>query len=486
MILKLPLRIQRTIRTRQHVLNIFLLSSLCSPTALLAATPPALASKPNILVIVSDDQGYADVGFHGSTEILTPNLDRLAKSGVQCTSGYVSHPFCSPTRAGLMTGRYQQRFGHVFNPFYDPKNENEGLPLNEKLLPEHLRAAGYVTGWIGKWHLGAAPEFVPERRGFDEGFGFIGGGHHYFNWKPGTGEYNLPIQRNRQPVDVPEHYTTRLGTEAVAFAKHHTESPWFLYLAFNAPHTPHEPTPERAAKFSQIQNRQRARYAAQISLMDDAIGEVLAALDATHQRERTLIFFFSDNGGPLNVGTLNTPLRGGKGEVLEGGVRVPFLVSWPGQLASGLKYDQPVSSLDVFATSLAVAGAKMPADKPYDSVNLLPHLLGEIKTAPHNRLFWRTGTGQSAAVREGDWKLVRRQHEPDELYNLAKDIGEAKNLATEQPAKLKHLAMALTAWEKELPPPAFIGTSEKKETQQAGKSTTAPLPAKKITTPVTP
>ena len=375
------------------MMKIFLFLMLGTLT-LLAAT-----DKPNILVIVSDDQGYADVGFHGSTEILTPNLDRLAKSGVVCSSGYVSHPFCSPTRAGLMTGRYQQRFGHVYNPFYNPKDQKEGLPLSEKLLPEHLRAAGYVTGWIGKWHLGAAPEFVPEQRGFDEGFGFIGGGHHYFNWKPGTGEYNLPIQRNRQPVDVPEHYTTRLGTEAVAFTKLHTESPWFLYLAFNAPHMPHEPTPERAAKFAQIPNRQRARYAAQISLMDDAIGEVLSALDATHQRERTLIFFFSDNGGPLNVGTLNTPLRGGKGEVLEGGVRVPFLVSWLGQLPAGVKYDQPVSSLDVFATSLAVAGAKMPTDKKYDSVNLLPQLRGENLAAPHDRLFWRIGTGQQDCLK---------------------------------------------------------------------------------------
>jgi len=417
--------------------------------------------RPNILLIVSDDQGYADTGFQGSQEIRTPHLDQLAKSGVLCTSGYVSHPFCSPTRAALMTGRYQQRFGHVYNPFYNPSDEKEGLPLSEKLLPEYLHAAGYVTGWIGKWHLGAAPAFAPEKRGFDEGFGFIGGGHHYFNWKTNAGEYNIPILRNGEAVDVPEHYTGRVGSEAETFVKNHATHPWFLYLAFNAPHTPHEPTPERVTQFSPIKNRQRARYAAQISLMDDAIGDLLTTLEATHQSERTLIFFFTDNGGPLNAGAVNTPLRGGKGDTYEGGVRVPFLVSWPGHLAAGTKYDQPVSSLDVFATSLALASTKMPTDKPYDSVNLLPYLRGENKSAPHDRLFWRTGTGQKAALREGDWKLVRAEHQPDELYHLSSDIGESNNLASTESVQLKQMSATLDAWEKQMPPPAFIGTSFK-------------------------
>lgn len=463
-------------RILQARLRIVLLCSLLLPAAIIAA-PVAQPGKPNILVIVSDDHGYADVGFHGSTEIPTPHLDRLAKSGVQCTSGYVSHPFCSPTRAGLLTGRYQQRFGHVYNPDFKPRDEKEGLPLSEKILPEHLRAAGYVSGWIGKWHLGTAPVLYPEHRGFDETFGFYHGGHQFIGWKTNDAIYQQPLFCNGQVVEVAEHLTTRFGTEAVAFTKRHAASPWFLYLAFNAPHTPHQPTTERAAKFGHINNVQRSRYAAQISLMDDAIGEVLAALDATQQRERTLIFFFSDNGGPLNAGTKNTPLRGSKGDVLEGGVRVPFLVSWPGQLAAGAKYDQPVSSLDVFATALAVAGMKMPTDKQYDSVNLLPYLRGENKTAPHERLFWRIGTGQQAAVREGDWKLVRYENQPDELFHLASDIGEAKNLAAEQPDKLKRLAVALTAWEKEMPAPAFIGASLKNP-NQASQARPVAKPAK--------
>jgi len=462
-------------------LRIIVLGSILFPAADFAAAAAA-PGKPNILVIVSDDHGYADAGFQGSTEIPTPHLDRLAKSGVQFTSGYVSHPFCSPTRAGLMTGRYQHRFGHVYNPDFKPRDAKEGLPLSEKILPEYLRPAGYVTGWIGKWHLGTAPVLYPEHRGFDETFGFYHGGHQFIDWKTNNAIYNQPLFRNGQFVDVPEHLTTRFGAEAVAFAQRHQQTPWFLYLAFNAPHTPHQPTAERAAKFAHIQNVQRSRYAAQISLMDDAIGEVMAALDATQQRERTLIFFFSDNGGPLNAGTKNTPLRGAKGDVLEGGVRVPFLVSWPGQLAAGRKYDQPVSSLDIFATSLGVAGVKLPTDKPYDSVNLLPQLRGETKIAPHERLFWRIGTGQQAAVREGDWKLVRYENEPDELYHLSSDIGEALNLATEQPEKLKHLATALSAWEKEMPAPAFIGTSLKNPNQRSPK----PKPAKSTAAPAAP
>ena len=425
------------------------------------------AEKPNILLIVSDDQGYADTGFTGSRDIPTPHLDALAKSGVRCTSGYVTHPFCSPTRAGLLTGRYQQRFGHVFNPVYDPLDPTEGLPLAEKLLPAHLRDAGYATGWIGKWHLGASPAHVPSARGFSETFGFIGGGHRFLGWQPNERQYTLPLIRSDAPVDVPEHLTTRFGSEAAAFVKGHANAPWFLYLAFNAPHAPNEPTAERLEKFSGIANPQRRKYAAQVSLMDKAIGTVTAALAESGQSQRTLVFFFSDNGGPIKQGapngSQNTPLRGGKGDLYEGGVRVPFVVSWPEKLAAGATFDAPVSSLDVFATALAAAGAAMPADKEYDSVNLVPHLTGENKTAPHERLFWRTGTGQIRAVREGPWKLVRLKDKPAELYDLTGDLAEAHDLAAEKPEVTARLTTALDAWDAELIAPAFLGSSVKNE-----------------------
>ena len=426
--------------------------------------------RPNVLLIVSDDQGYADAGFQGSKEIPTPHLDRLAKSGVRFTSGYVTHPFCSPTRAGLMTGRYQQRFGHERNPFYDPSDLTEGLPLAETLLPAHLVRAGYATGWMGKWHLGAAPEFAPGKRGFQETFGFIGGGHKFRDWKTNAAvEYTVPVERNGVAVESPEHLTTALGQEAAAFVRRHTGEPWFLYLAFNAPHSPNEPTPERLARLAAIADPKRRAYAAQVSLMDDAIGEALGALRETGQAERTLVFFFSDNGGPLAAnGSVNAPLRGKKGEVYEGGVRVPFLMAWPGKIAAGGTDDRPVSSVDVFATSLAAAGAPMPTDKRYDSVNLLPYLTGEKSGAPHERLFWRNG--QLRAVREGRWKLVHLPKQAPELYDLSADLAETTDLAAKHPADAARLGAALEAWDRELIEPVFAGLGAERPGQPNRKT----------------
>ncbi|MEO6786358.1 MAG: sulfatase-like hydrolase/transferase [Chthoniobacteraceae bacterium] len=417
--------------------------------------------KPNILLIVSDDHGYADVGFQGCKDIPTPNLDRLAHEGMRCTSGYVSHPFCSPTRAGLMTGRYQQRFGHEKNPSYKPMDTTEGLPMTEKLLPAFLSEAGYKTGWIGKWHLGAAEQFRPEKRGFAETFGFIGGGHKYLNWQVNPKvEYLVPIERNGKPVEVTEHLTTAFGKEAAAFVTRHKGEPWFLYLAFNAPHLPNEPTAERLARFSSIEDLTRRKYAAQVSLMDDAIGDALEALRATGQEKNTLVFFFSDNGGPIKEGKTNGsnngPLHGGKGDVYDGGVHVPFVVKWPAKLPAGATYNQPVSSLDVFATSLGVAGAKMPTDRKYDSVNLIPFLSGANKAAPHDDLFWRTANGLWA-IREGESKLVRQGRKPDQLYNLQADLGEKTDLRDSKPADASRLGAILDGWNKELIPPAFKG-----------------------------
>ncbi len=440
------------------ILSILLLIPLAALQAADAST-----KKPNILIILTDDQGYADAGFQGSKEIPTPHLDTLAKSGVRCTNGYVTHPFCSPTRAGLLTGRYQQRFGHENNPVYDPLDELEGLPLSERLLPQFMKDAGYGTGWVGKWHLGASPAHTPWRRGFDETFGFIGGGHVFINWKPNERQYSLAITRNGEPVEVTEHLTTAFGSEASAFIRRHADSPWLLYLAFNAPHTPHQPTADREAKFAGIENSERRKCLTQISLLDDAVGTVTTAISESGQTERTLIFFFTDNGGPVDHGAQNAPLRGQKGQVYEGGVRVPFLVSWPGRLPAGTSYDAPVSSLDVFTTATTLAGIPMPADKKYDGVNLVPYLAGEIKTPPHERLFWRTGGGKSYAVREGQWKLVHRQGKPAELYDLSTDIGESKDLAAQKPDIASHLTAALDAWDKELIPPVFSGSSVKNE-----------------------
>ena len=438
--------------------------------------------KPNILVLLADDLGYADVGFQGCKDIPTPQLDRLAAAGVRCTSGYVTHPFCSPSRAAIMTGRYQHRFGHENNPFYDPNDHREGLPTSQKLLPEFLRPAGYATGWIGKWHLGAAPEFHPLKRGFTETFGFIGGGHAFLHWKVDpTVEYQIPIERNGQPVAVTNHLTLEFGREGAAFVRRHASQPWFLYLAFNAPHNPQEPTPERLAQFASIGDKKRRAYAAQVSLMDDAIGNVLAAVRESGQEQRTLVFFFSDNGGPITKmspnGSRNTPLRGGKGELFEGGIRVPFLVAWPGTLPGGRSYDPPVSSLDVFATALPMAGVPMPARGLYDGVNLVPFLTGEIAGAPHDRLFWRMG-GARWAARENAFKLVRPPNHLDELYDLGSDIGETNDLSGLRRGEAKALGTALDAWDKTLVPAAFPGLGGK-----VAKTTGKPAKRKDLVEP---
>ncbi len=236
-----------------------------------------------------------------------------------------------------------------------------------------------------------------------------------------------------------------------------------LYLAFNAPHGPHQPTAERERRFAGIEPAARRNCLAQISLLDDAVGIVTRALAESGQTERTLVFFLSDNGGPVQVAAKNEPLRGTKGQLYEGGVRVPFVVSWPGHLPAGTNYDAPVSSLDIFATALALAEVPVPAGKKYDGANLIPYLARKSKTPPHDRLFWRTGGGQSLAVRDGRWKLVRVKDQPAELFDLDIDLGETRDLAALKPEVARHLSEAIDVWAKELIPPLFPGSSVKNE-----------------------
>jgi arylsulfatase A-like enzyme len=441
-------------------------------TLLATALGGADIRRPNILVIVSDDHGYADVGFNGGKAVPTPHLDALAASGVRCTNGYVSHPFCSPTRAGLLTGRYQQRFGHENNPAHDPKNPALGLPLSEKLLPQYLQEAGYRTGWIGKWHLGATPAQAPWNRGFEQTYGFIGGGHMFSGWAINEQkEYNVPLTRNGKPTtDIPTHLTEALGREAANFIQKKDGKPWMLYLAFNAPHTPHQPTAEREQKFAHIADPVRRKCLAQISLLDDAVGMVTQALAASGQRQDTLIFFFSDNGGtPAKLGADNTPLRGNKGMLYEGGIRVPFVVSWPAQLKPGSIYAESVSSLDVATTALAVAGAPLPKERPLDGVDLIPHLKGQATSPLLRPLFWRIGGGQSFAMRSGPWKLVRIGKQPDELYDLSADLSETKNLAAAQPEVVRRLSDELERWNKQLIDPLFASPQGSKAADKKAK-----------------
>lgn len=419
------------------------------------------SQKPNVVIIVSDDQGYADVGFQGCKDIPTPNIDALAKAGTRFTSGYVSGPYCSPTRAGLLTGRYQTRFGHEFNP---AGGGNAGLPATETTIADRLKGAGYVTGWIGKWHLGGAEKFHPQKRGFDEAFGFLGGAHPYFPAK-GKGE---AILRGTKDAKETEYLTDAFAREAVAFVERHKKGPFFLYLAFNAVHTPMNATDERLKKFGHIQDNRRRTYAAMTLALDEAVGRVLAKLRDEKLEENTLVVFFSDNGGPTMVGTTingssNAPLRGSKRTTLEGGIRVPFCLKWPGTVPPGKDYDRPVIQLDVLPTALAAAGVPPKPEWKLEGVNLLPYLTGQSKGAPHEALYWRFG--QQMATRKGDWKLVKydavaeggKGTSPVRLYNLADDIGEKTDLAAKEPDRVKELQSAWDEWNKGNVPPLWGG-----------------------------
>jgi arylsulfatase A-like enzyme len=419
-------------------------------SCLLAAPAPAAEPprKPNILVIIADDMGYADAGFQGCTDIPTPHLDALAREGVRCTNGYVTGPYCSPTRAALLTGRAQTRFGHEFNP----SGPRSGLPLTEKTLADRLKSAGYRTALIGKWHLGAAPEFHPLKRGFDEFYGFLGGAH----------SYSSPdgIFRGTEPVSEISYTTDAFAREAESFIDRHAANPWFLCLSFNAVHTPMHATEERLRKFSGISDPQRRTYAAMLSAMDDAIGSVRARLAARELTSNTLIAFFSDNGGPVMRGVTvngasNAPLRGSKRTTLEGGIRVPFLIAWPSHLKPSL-HAEPVVQTDVHATALAAAGITPAPGWKLEGTNLIPHFTSDQSAPPHAALFWRFG--QQMAVRKGPWKLVRYDTtadglppgiSPSKLYNLADDPGESKDLASSQPEKVSELQALWDAWDKD-------------------------------------
>lgn len=432
----------------------------------IAAERTERAARPNILVIVADDLGYGELSCQGNPQIPTPQIDSIAKGGVRFTSGYVSGPYCSPTRAGLMTGRYQERFGHEFNPGpAQTTPDTVGLSLKEKTLADRLKEAGYATGMFGKWHLGYAARFHPLKRGFEEYFGFLGGAHSYLD---AASDGRNPILRGTKPVTSIDYTTDAFGREAVAFIEKHKSQPWFVYLPFNAVHAPLESLDKYLSRFEGIEDKRRRTFAAMLSAMDDAVGSVLAKVREHHLEENTLVFFFSDNGGPTaRTTSRNDPLRGFKAQTWEGGIRIPFMVQWKGHLAAGKVDNRPVIQLDILPTALAAAGVTIHPEWKLDGVNLLPYLAGEKSGVPHETLYWRFG--QQLAIRRGDWKLVkapgagaeggRRRSvattEGAHLYNLAKDIGEQKNLAAQEPEKVRELAEAWNQWDAELVPPAW-------------------------------
>jgi arylsulfatase A-like enzyme len=447
------------------------LAFLLAPWGTAHAAGAPKPARPNVLLIVADDLGYGDIGVHGGKAVPTPHLDRLARSGIRCTSGYVSAPYCSPSRAGLLTGRYQTRFGHEFNPHVGPEGKL-GLPLDQRTLAALLRTAGYATGLVGKWHLGFSKAHHPQARGFDEFFGFLVGAHNYALRKDAEPKFASAMSRNliyrgREPQKVDGFATEAFTDEAIGFMKRHKGRPWFLYLAYNAVHTPLEISPRVKDRIpAGVKDPARRGYLALLLGLDDAVGRILAHLRESGEDRNTLIIFLSDNGGSglspflaYNTG-VNRPLRGNKGQTLEGGIRVPFFIAWPGKLPAGKTYDRPVIALDVVPTACALAGVKAPAN--VDGVNLMPYLLGENKATPHEALYWRFGPQK--AVRKGNWVLVdwrdfeKKTNSGWQLFDLSKDIGQRHNLAAERPDIVADLRQGWERWDAQNVAPLWHGS----------------------------
>jgi len=433
--------------------------------------------KPNVVVFLSDDVGYAEYGFQGNKQIPTPNIDSIAAAGVRFTQGYVSGPYCSPTRAGLMTGRYQTRFGHEFNGGGgDGGDQTFGLPLSETTIANRMHDLGYATAAVGKWHLGGRA-FLPMKRGFDEFYGTVAN-TPFFN-PPNFIDSRKGEQL--QPVMDDKFYTTDAYAErAVDWLERNKEKPFFLYVPFNAQHAPLQATEKYLERFPNIADEKRRTFAAMMSAMDDAVGKILGKIRSLGQEENTLVFFLSDNGGPTPQTTSsNVPLRGFKATTWEGGVRVPFCAAWKGKIPAGQTYTNPIIQLDILPTAIAAAGGKVDPAWKLDGVDLLPYLTGMNKAKPHETLYWRFG--EQWAIRHGDWKLVvgnepgspATKEKPAELINLAADISEGKNLATEQPAKVKELQALYATWNAEQKDPLWKPNPVAKKAKQDKKAAKA-------------
>lgn len=417
-------------------------------------------TRPNIILLFADDAGYADFGFQGSQEMKTPNLDALAQTGVKFTQGYVSASVCGPSRAGLMTGRYQQKFGFEENnvPGYMSQSgltgDDMGIPLNELTMADYLKTLNYKTAFYGKWHLGGADRFHPTKRGFDEFYGFRGGARSYFPYDDLPPSHLDKMERGFGNFEEHEGYLTdALAKEALSFIEKNKDNPFFIFMSFNAVHTPMHAKKEDLGQFHGLSGK-RQQVAAMTLALDRACGELLDKIKSLGLEENTLVVFTNDNGGPTDKNaSVNAPLSGTKSNHLEGGIRVPFLMKWPKEIKGGMVYDYPASTLDLLPTFFAAAGGAHAHLKQIDGVDLIPFVQGRNKERPHDVLYWKKES--RAAIRNGDWKLIRFPDRPAELYQLDKDIQEHNDLATAYPEKVKEMYKQLFEWELTLERPLF-------------------------------
>ena len=453
--------------------------------ALLAVANIAVAdTRPNVVIILADDLGWADIGVQdeeATKDITTPNIDKLFRSGLRFTNGYVANATCGPSRASLLTGRSSSRFGME-------DNIESAVPTSEIMIPQIIRQAGYTSGIIGKWHLGHQTGQLPLEKGFDEFYGFLGGNHNYFS-------NAKPVFSGTEAADFDGYLTDALADKAADFIERHKESPFFLYAAFNAPHSPmmatqryiervvkhqprFEPTFERIKR---IKGRDglpnfimsdfrspdadpevmRLVYCAMVAGLDDGVGRIMAAIEKTGIRDKTLVVFLSDNGAalarPTDFGGVNLPLRSGKGTIFDGGVRVVFGASWPGVIPASEDYPGIINATDLFTTTVELAGAKVPQDRTIDGVNLMPYLTGKKKGNPHDTFFFRRKDRDSWSLRSGDFKWVKdrksRMAAEGELYKVSQDVAESEDVSSQYPEEKAELIRLYETLTKDLPDP---------------------------------
>lgn len=408
------------------------------------------SGKPNLLIFYSDDQGWGETGCYGNKEIPTPNIDALAANGVRFTQGYVAATYCSPSRAGLLTGKYPTRFGHEFNAVAN----KSGLRLDQVTLANRLKDLGYATCCVGKWHLGNSEPYRPTQRGFDEFFGTLANTpfFHPRNF------IDSRISNEVREVTDDSFYTTDAYAErSIDWLEKNKDKSWFLYLPFNAQHAPLEAPQKYLDRFPNITDEKRKLFAAMLSAQDDAIGRVMAKLRQMGQEENTLVFYIADNGGPTQATTSkNGGLRGFKMTTFEGGPRVPYISQWKGHWPAGKVYDFPVMNLDVVPTMLAATGNKIAESEKLDGVDLAPFITGQNSARPHETMYWRFGP--QWAIRHGDLKLVvsRGGSGKPELYDLSKDQSESSDLATSRPEDVKKLQAMWDAWSAQQAPPSAV------------------------------
>ncbi|MGC6457567.1 MAG: sulfatase-like hydrolase/transferase [Akkermansiaceae bacterium] len=411
---------------------------------------------PNIVLLYSDDAGFADFGFQPNcrpdVKSLTPRISSLAKAGARLTNGYMSGCVCSPSRAGMMTGRYQGRFGYDNNL---PPGTKDGLPLEETFGVKRMQKLGYETALIGKWHLGYPEAFHPNKRGFDWFYGLLQGSRPYFPMPKPTP--HRVIQENGKTTEEIGYVTDRLGDAACRFIRENKEDPFFLFLSFTAPHGPLQPKEADAKKLSSIEQKRRRNYAGLLVSLDTNVGKVLDTLKSEGLDENTLVIFTNDNGGQTQLGANNFPLKGKKGTLHEGGVRVPWAIRWPGKIKPGTVLDDPVIALDLMPTFVEMAGGKVEKSWKLDGVSLLDSWQ-KGKPLAERPLYWRkAGSSGNRAMRLGRWKLFhgRKENTPPALYDLSKDVAEEKDLAASEPTQLKKMLALLDKWEGELTEPRW-------------------------------